>query len=194
VTQGVTDHKKNFSGKQTLMHASRKGQFLKALPELPPKKMRYFSAPPYPRNRPTRKKKAAKRVPSVEHLSESDSIHNSEASPVIHPPLPLNTSNDAPQEFMLEIVLPCIPATEEAAQGVANFEVSGMGSLINTVGDGITHPTSIALEPHSRQVMEAKKLMSLQEEVGINVHGSRDEHLQRIEALEVRDRNEKEGW
>jgi hypothetical protein len=42
--------------------------------------------------------------------------------------------------------------------------------------------------------MEANKLMALQEEVGINVHGSRADHLKRIEALEVRDQTEKEGW
>lgn len=194
MTQRVTEHKKHLSGKQSMMPASRKGQNSKSLPVLPPKKMRYLSAPPYPRNRPTRKKKAATRNPSAEQSSESDSIHNSDASPVIQPSLPQNTSSDAPQEFMLEIVLPCPSATEEAVQGAANFERSGMGCLINTVDAGTIHPTSIALEPPSRQVMEANKLMALQEEVGINVHGSRAGHLKRIEALEVRDQTEKEGW
>ncbi|WJX90303.1 hypothetical protein P8452_72215 [Trifolium repens] len=56
----------------------------------------------------------------------------------------------------------------------------------------ISSPHS-ALQPPSRQVMEAKRIMQLQEDVGITIHGNKQDHLQRILDLEERDRAEKEG-
>jgi hypothetical protein len=42
--------------------------------------------------------------------------------------------------------------------------------------------------------MEATKILSIQNQVGITVQSSKEDHLKRIELMEVRDRAEKEGW
>jgi hypothetical protein len=61
-------------------------------------------------------------------------------------------------------------------------------------GDDVVRPTDIVLEAPSRQVMKAKKIMNLQEEVGVNIREDREEHVKRLEMLEGRDKAEKEGW
>jgi hypothetical protein len=59
----------------------------------------------------------------------------------------------------------------------------------------VTHrATDCVLEPPSRQVMEATRLMQIQEDVGIAIQGKNEDHLHRIMELEVRDQAEKEGW
>jgi hypothetical protein len=42
--------------------------------------------------------------------------------------------------------------------------------------------------------MEARKILAIQNEVGIKIQSSQEEHLHRMEAMEVRDRCEKEDW
>jgi hypothetical protein len=78
----------------------------------------------------------------------------------------------------------------------ANFEDSGMACLIhNEDTDIVTRRASVSvLEPPTRQIMEAKRVMQLQEDVGIVIIENKEDHLQRIVALEVRDQAEKEGW
>jgi hypothetical protein len=109
---------------------------------------------------------------------------------------PQTTTNG---EFQLEIVLPCgPPVTEEVSSIVANRAGSGMGCLINSdVYDAevdILHSTTPVLEVPQRQVMEARKILIIQQEVGIRVQSSQEEHLHRIEAMEVSDQLEKEDW
>jgi hypothetical protein len=58
----------------------------------------------------------------------------------------------------------------------------------------ILHSTTPVLEVPQRQVMEARKILIIQQEVGIRVQSSQEEHLHRIEAMEVSDRLEKEDW
>jgi hypothetical protein len=166
-------------------------QSKKPIPDLPPKKMRYFSAPPYPRNRPARRKKPGHRGNSKDIPSDSDSIHNSDVSPMEN-----QSNNNA--EFLLEVVLPCAPpATERDQQHTENQAGSGTMCLLNSgnIAAEVTRHRSgvIVLETPSRQVMEATKILSIQEEVGIRVQSSKEEHLKRIETMEERDRAEKEG-
>jgi hypothetical protein len=58
----------------------------------------------------------------------------------------------------------------------------------------ILHSTTPVLEVPQRQVMEARKILIIQQEVGIRVQSSQEEHLHRIEAMEVSDQLEKEDW
>ncbi|KAK2442416.1 hypothetical protein QL285_013611 [Trifolium repens] len=165
---------------------------VKSIPDLPPKKLRYFSAPPYPRNHPSRKKKAGRKNTPKDIPSDSDSIHNSEISPLETQP----TNNE---DFVLEVVLPCAPLRVDRTQ-----QAMGTRGEVGTtvmVNDGSNDENSvnhragdIVLEPPSRQVMEALKILSIQKQVGITVQSSQEEHLIRIEKMEVRDRAEKEGW
>jgi hypothetical protein len=76
---------------------------------------------------------------------------------------------------------------------LANVEGSGMVNLLQSETVVARRSPDIVLEAPSRQVMEAKKIMSIQEEVGINVVGSKVEHLKRIMEMEERDQAEKEG-
>jgi hypothetical protein len=105
-----------------------------------------------------------------------------------------NTTNDMATDFLLEVVLPCIPDTNLAPGVVANNEVSGMADLIQNDDVVICRSPDHGLVPPSRQVMEAKKLMELQSEVGIQVQGSKSDFLKRIMTMEERDQAEKEGW
>jgi hypothetical protein len=66
--------------------------------------------------------------------------------------------------------------------------------LINNADAVSGRANDIALEPPSRQIMEAKKISDIQQQVGICVQGSQEDHLKRIGDLEVRDQVEKEGW
>jgi hypothetical protein len=171
--------------------ALRAGRRIKTLPELPPKKMRFLSAPPYPRNRAPRRKKQPQRVTSKEAQSDSDSIQNPDEIPVISQP----TTN---VEFQLEVVLPCgPPVTEEAPFIAANRAGSGTVCLVNSelYDEANILPVSTSvLEVPQRQVMEARKILAIQNEVGIKIQSSQEEHLHRMEAMEVRDRCEKEDW
>jgi hypothetical protein len=49
------------------------------------------------------------------------------------------------------------------------------------------------LQPPTRQIMEAKRIMQLQEDVGMVIFENKEEHVQRIMELEERDQKEKEG-
>ncbi|WJX66904.1 hypothetical protein P8452_51411 [Trifolium repens] len=170
---------------------NKKALCKRPLPELPPKKMRYFSAPPQPRNRPSRRKKTEQRVNPGAAMVESDSIHNSDLTPENHEIVATN------EEFLLEVVLPCLPAdvaTSNSFSPLANQEESGVMCLLNNADAVSGRANDIALEPPSRQIMEAKKISDIQQQVGICVLGSQEEHLKRIGDLEVRDQVEKEGW
>ncbi|MCI51424.1 hypothetical protein A2U01_0072668, partial [Trifolium medium] len=71
---------------------------------------------------------------------------------------------------------------------------SGLGSLLapdNCVG---RRSTIIEKEIPSRLVLEAKKLIGSEEEVGIYFHEFEDVNLARTMATEGRDRAEKDGW
>jgi hypothetical protein len=108
--------------------ANRKGQTKRPLPELPPKKVRYFSAPPQPRNRPSRRKKPEQMVSPEIAPVESDSIHNSD------PPSENQGIAATNEEFLLEVVLPYQPTdvvTSNSFLPLANQEESGAMCLIN---------------------------------------------------------------
>jgi hypothetical protein len=131
---------------------------MKPIPDLPPKKMRYFSAPPYPRNHPTRRKKSGHKETPKDIPSDSDSIHNSDI-----PPLENQSINK--EDFILEIVLPCAsPSAEKAQQPGDIHDEAGSMDVLNTrssAANMVDHRAGdIVLEPPSRQVMEASKIMS----------------------------------
>jgi RNA recognition motif-containing protein len=203
---GTTTKKPEKNSSRPSRPTSRKNnQGLKVIPDLPPKKMRYFSAPPYPRNHPSRKKKPGNRNTPKEIPCESDSIHNSDI-----PTMGTQSSNN--DDFVLEVVLPYAPPrVERGQQAIALQEETGTMGMLNRGSNAVgtmsmTNPGSnadisvnyrtgdIVLEAPSRQVMEATKILSIQNQVGITVQSSKEDHLKRIELMEVRDRAEKEGW
>jgi hypothetical protein len=163
--------------------------------ELPPNnKLRKFYAPNMHKNRSVRRKKAAQKVVAAE--SPSESIESSENAVMTPPPIARIDRHPDEGGFTLEVVLPCISNPEgEAIAPRVNFEDSGMACLINN--EDATLATCSAsdrvLVPPTRQVMEAKKVMQLQEEVGIVILENREDHLQRLVDLEERDQVEKEG-
>jgi uncharacterized protein (DUF1778 family) len=158
--------------------------------------MRYFSAPPYPRNYPSRRKKAGHKENKDNHKdiplpSDSDSIHNSDFQPAME----IQTANN--EDFVLEVVLPFAPSSIATAQQHTESRDEGDLTGAVLVTNEVTTNTGeddIALEPPSRQVMEAVKILSIQEQVGIRLQGSQEDHLKRIAEMENRDRSEKEGW
>ncbi|KAK2377288.1 hypothetical protein QL285_077987 [Trifolium repens] len=166
------------------------------LPELPPNnKLRKFHASKLHKNRSVRRKKVGQMIVAVE--SSSESIQNSEIPGVSSPPIAQIIHSPDAGEVTLEVVLPCIssPVVEISVPG-ANFEDSGMACLIhNEDTDIVTRRASVSVfEPPTKQIMEAKRVMQLQEDVGIVIIENKEDHLQRIVALEVRDQAEKEGW
>jgi uncharacterized protein YwlG (UPF0340 family) len=50
------------------------------------------------------------------------------------------------------------------------------------------------MEATIRHQIEAKKILVIQKEVGVTIQQTEEEHLNRIVAMEVRDKSEKEGW
>ncbi|WJX70810.1 hypothetical protein P8452_54878 [Trifolium repens] len=169
-------HKEVMVERQRVMSSrscvNKKALCKRPLPELPPKKMRYFSAPPQPRNRPSRRKKTEQRVNPGAATVESDSIHNSDLTPENHEIVATN------EELLLEVVLPCLPAdvaTSNSFSPLANQEESGVMCLINNADAVSGRANDIALEPPSRQIMEAKKISDIQQQVGICVQGSQED-------------------
>jgi hypothetical protein len=157
-------------------------------------KWRKFNAPNMHKNRSVRRKKAGHKIVAAE--SSSDSIQSSETAGVS--PTPTAQINQSPEVggFTLEVVLPCISNPEgDAPVPRANFEDSGMACLIHSedVAIATRSASDRVLEPPTKQVMEAKRVMQLQEDVGIVILENKEDHLQRIVALEERDQAEKEG-
>ncbi|KAK2441964.1 hypothetical protein QL285_013196 [Trifolium repens] len=168
------------------------------IPELPLNKLRKFYGPLIHRNRSVRRKKASHISNSngSDSASSSDSIHNSDISPSGQSARSHINHTEASEGFTLEVVLPCLLAAVEdrvPMANLANVEGSGMVNLLQSETVVARRSPDIVLEAPSRQVMEAKKIMSIQEEVGINVVGSKVEHLKRIMEMEERDQAEKEG-
>ncbi|MCI33170.1 hypothetical protein A2U01_0054386, partial [Trifolium medium] len=84
----------------------------------------------------------------------------------------------------LEVVLPCQQAGREGS-GLNTF-LQQEGSVGREDAGGVEIPT--------REVVEAVKLIEIEEEVGVNFHGGEGEDLGRTVVMEGRDRAEKEGW
>jgi hypothetical protein len=98
------------------------------------------------------------------------------------------------EDFILEVVLPCLPvadSTSVVSASVANHQGSGMECLLQ-IDDDVGRRRSI-LEVPPRQMMEANRIVELQEVVGIKVLENKENHLNRIIAMKDRDRAEKEG-
>jgi hypothetical protein len=165
------------------------------LPELPPNnKLRKFNASNMHKNRSVRRKKTAHKIVAAEY--STDSIQSSETPDAA--PTPTAQIHQPPDVggFRLEVVLRCISNTEgDAPAPRANFVDSGMDCLIHSE-DVVTATRSAServLVPPTRQIMEAKRVMQLQEDVGIVILENKEDHLKRIVDLEERDQAELEG-
>jgi hypothetical protein len=172
---------------------SHKGGF----PELPfNNKLRKFSAPIMHKNRSVRRKKVDRPTVGMESPPSSDSIQDSQSPVLCSSPVDRSSTPAVEEGFTLEVVLPFLPASDVTIpRPGANQVDSGMASLIQDEDTVVvTRATDCILEPPSRQVMEATRLMQIQEDIGIAIQGNKEDHLQRIMDLEVRDAAEKEGW
>ncbi|PNX99561.1 cysteine-rich receptor-like protein kinase [Trifolium pratense] len=118
--------------------------------------------------------------------SESDSIQNSD--------IPLSETSGGVTNGMigidLDVVLPNaqqVMSAQVAATPVprANRSTSGTAMLLQSDGDGGLP---------DREMVEAEKLITLAEEVGLKFHGCEGEYVARVLAMEERDCEEKEGW
>jgi hypothetical protein len=176
--------------------ANRKAQYKRTIPELPfNNKLKKFSN--LSKSRANQKRKSNHRMAPKGSSSSSDSIQNSEASSVPHVPLQQAHRSEVMEDFILEVVLPCLPvavadSTSVVSASVANHQGSGMECLLQ-IDDDVGRRRSI-LEVPPRQMMEANRIVELQEVVGIKVLENKENHLNRIIAMEDRDRAEKEGW
>jgi hypothetical protein len=134
----------------------------------------------------------------TEEQSDSDSIYSSEDVGLLQPLIPQRQA-DVSADFQLEVVLTGqvlagdITATENLEQ-LAAREGSGLAALISHVPDVGQQSGGQDEVGISRQAVESQRIMAIQQEVGITVQESREEHLIRIGVMEVRDKAEKDGW
>jgi hypothetical protein len=99
-------------------------------------------------------------------------------------------------EFDLEVVLPF--HSENGPQQLNRDTISGVARLVEGGGfledDNQSANSNIEGMPLSREVAEAKKLIAINEELGVKFHDGEGEDLVRMMGLETRDKVEKNGW
>ncbi|GAU40168.1 hypothetical protein TSUD_292720 [Trifolium subterraneum] len=143
----------------------------------------------------------ARRSKSVDVLpSSSDSIHCSSVVRTNHEVF--DNTNLAPTGFELEIVLPLQQAegrnsspSDLVAVSRAGVTVEGEGSVVgDSTSSGGQNSNSASGQPMSREVSEAKKLIAINEELGLTFYDCEGEDVERMVAMEGRDRAEKNGW
>ncbi|KAK2379409.1 hypothetical protein QL285_067218 [Trifolium repens] len=107
-------------------------------------------------------------------------------------------NNFAAEGLELEVVLPF--HTEERISQVTGGGTSGVellvegGSfIVDDYNSTKSHECDDGL-PVSREMVEAKKLIALNMELGVNFHDGEGEDVGRMMGLEVRDKAEKNGW
>ncbi|KAK2418630.1 hypothetical protein QL285_040807 [Trifolium repens] len=111
---------------------------------------------------------------------ESDSIRNSDISGSEQSQ---NRSDNVVVEGInLEVVLH--GSVEEAPILVCNAD-SGTNLILQSIGGGVAQ---------SREEVEAVKLRSIAEDMGMVFHGNETTTLERIVSMEGRDSKEKENW
>jgi hypothetical protein len=149
-------------------------------------------------NRPARRKKNAIQSTTIstgEHQIESDSIHNSDVSSTPIQQIDPGSAFGG-EEFQLEVVLTGQTSAQaiEATVQTANQEGSGLACFLGAMDEAVRSSGGGGLETTTRQQLEAKKMLAIQKEVGVTIQQTEEEHLNRIVAMEVRDKAEKEGW
>jgi uncharacterized protein YwlG (UPF0340 family) len=77
---------------------------------------------------------------------------------------------------------------------MAAREGSGLLTLLHPIHEIVQGGRIQEEEGATRQDMENIRIMSLQQEVGVTIQESKEEHLNRIGVMEVRDKAEKDGW
>jgi hypothetical protein len=194
--------KKLMSTKHTAKHSRaegfemRKAQYKKTtISDLPFNKVKKFSN--LAKHRSNRRKKSDHRNNMTGSSSSSDSIHNSDIPPVSHLRSHHANFTEVAEGFTLEVVLPCLANEDGGPIPVAtmppgNQQNYGMEVLLRS--DDVGGDRTMALEVPSRQVMEAKRIVEIQDAVGIKICENEAEHLDRIMEMESRDRAEKESW
>jgi hypothetical protein len=107
-------------------------------------------------------------------------------------------NNFAAEGLELEVVLPF--HTEERISQVTGGGTSGVellveggGFIVDDYNSAKSHECDDGL-PVSREMVEAKKLIALNMELGVNFHDGEGEDVGRMMGLEVRDKAEKNGW
>jgi hypothetical protein len=190
------------STKHTAKHSraegfeKRKTQYKKTtIFDLPFNKVKKFSN--LAKHRSNHRKKSDHRNNMTGSSSSSDSIHNSDIPPVSHLRSHHANFTEVAEGFTLEVVLPCLANEDGGPIPVAtmppgNRQNSGMEVLLRS--DDVGGDRTMALEVPSRQVMEAKRIVEIQDAVGIKICENEAEHLDRIMEMESRDRAEKESW
>jgi hypothetical protein len=182
-------------------HSTFRKNSNKIIPNLPCNKFQKFAAVLQPKNRPGRRKRTEKQIQTNstrDDQSDSDSIHNSEDTNLLQPLLPQQQTGDC-ADFQLEVVLTGqLMAVEnvvnENLEHMANRKGSGLATLLCPAEDVAQSGRVHEEEAMNRQVLEANRIMGLQQEVGITIQESKEEHLNRIGVMEVRDKAEKDGW
>ncbi|KAK2420192.1 zinc finger CCCH domain-containing protein [Trifolium repens] len=97
-------------------------------------------------------------------------------------------------EFDLEVVLPF--HSENGLQQVNRGSTSGVAHLVEGGGflEDENQTANNEGRPLSREVAEAKKLIAINEELGVKFNDGEGEDLVRMMGLETRDKAEKNGW
>ncbi|PNY14484.1 cysteine-rich receptor-like protein kinase, partial [Trifolium pratense] len=87
-----------------------------------------------------------------------------------------------------------LPGTRRGQHVVSQVGQSGVRDLCSVASEANIVMPSQGREGDYREVVEAVRLMGLQQELGVRFHGSDEEDLQRAIDVETRDRKEKEDW
>ncbi|CAJ2633110.1 unnamed protein product [Trifolium pratense] len=87
-----------------------------------------------------------------------------------------------------------LPGTRRGQHVVSQVGQSGVRDLCSVASEANIVMPSQGREGDYREVVEAVRLMGLQQELGVRFHGSDEEDLQRAIDVEIRDRKEKEDW
>jgi hypothetical protein len=141
-----------------------------------------------------KKSKEARRCEGLE--AESDAIQSSEEG--LAQPQSCGTVG---AEFELEVVLPFHCAVEEAAPSLARkvgssgveHLINGGGFIVDDYQSAKSHGSdgSDTDVPFSREIYEAKKLIEINEKLGVKFLDGGGADVDRMVAMEARDRSEK---
>jgi hypothetical protein len=100
------------------------------------------------------------------------------------------------REIQLEVVLPFIGevgsvplATERGTSGMEHL-VEGVGFIVDDYQSAMSYDSDEGV-PMAREIYEAKKLIAINEDLGLKFHDGTGADVERMMAMEVRDRAEK---